>query len=423
MKLSNPDISGIGVRAAVYIQNFLSFVPAIAALRDGKVTFTELESLEAQSTAILITALAILISTVIQAHRENGIENYHASIVLNLSWMNNTNMFIYFLLYAFRRAHLTPQQREDEDRSLDDVEWAARRPHHWWISWIRVLGNVSCFCATKQKPNKGLNWDTMCQENRDQDLEAHIESGGRLKQPLFWVETKQILMDPVIIIGSLHLTFMATIGIWFWSNPATFGSSDVCSLSKVTTLIMGIEVPLQSEALRIWSILLYSILLTPMLNLIIPIGFFAILLVFKCKSHTHFIGHHQVVMGLGVLGLMEAILLIDTEVTLAKNKHLVEAGETDWTFGQTLAVLVLLVPFRDLLQSVFDQGAQKQRRRLLLSAVNGAKGMVQVILDLGADKHDLSEWIIRIQYKETKYYHVIQMHYFGIDLKMVIGKW
>ncbi|KAG5724740.1 hypothetical protein E4T56_gene8043 [Termitomyces sp. T112] len=127
-----------------------------------------------------------------------------------------------------------------------------------------------------------------------------------------------------------------------------------------------------------------------MLNLIIPIGFFAILLVFKCKSHTHFIGHHQVVMGLGVLGLMEAILLIDTEVTLAKNKHLVEAGETDWTFGQTLAVLVLLVPFRDLLQSVFDQGAQKQRRRLLLSAVNGAKGMVQVLLDLGADKHDLN---------------------------------
>ncbi|KAH0586527.1 hypothetical protein H2248_007754, partial [Termitomyces sp. 'cryptogamus'] len=68
-------ISGIGVRAAVYIQNFLSFVPAIAALTDGKVTFTELESLEAQSTAILNTALAILISTVVQAHRENGIEN------------------------------------------------------------------------------------------------------------------------------------------------------------------------------------------------------------------------------------------------------------------------------------------------------------------------------------------------------------
>ncbi|KAG6889871.1 hypothetical protein C0995_013845 [Termitomyces sp. Mi166 len=122
---SNPDISGIGVRVAVYIQNFLSFVPAIAALRDGKVTFTELDSLETQSTTILITVLAILISTVIQAHMDDGITNYHASIVLNLSWMNNTNL-----------THLTQKEREDEDKSLDDLEWAAPSCRHWGISRV-----------------------------------------------------------------------------------------------------------------------------------------------------------------------------------------------------------------------------------------------------------------------------------------------
>ncbi|KAG6859797.1 hypothetical protein C0995_003866, partial [Termitomyces sp. Mi166 len=104
-----------------------------------------------------------------------------------------------------------------------------------------------------------------------------------------------------------------------------------------------------------------------------------------------------VVMGLGVLGLIDAILLIDIEATLSKNSNLVETGETAWTFGQTLAILVLLVPLCDLLESVLDQGAQKQRRHLLLSAVNGAKGMVEVLLDLEMEKKDLSEQIAEIQ--------------------------
>ena len=53
--ISDPDISGIGVRLAIYIQNLLSFIPAIWALWDGHVTEYELESVETQSTTILLT--------------------------------------------------------------------------------------------------------------------------------------------------------------------------------------------------------------------------------------------------------------------------------------------------------------------------------------------------------------------------------
>ncbi|TFK24451.1 hypothetical protein FA15DRAFT_741191 [Coprinopsis marcescibilis] len=95
---SNPDISGVGVRAAIYTQNLLCFVPAIWALWDGKVTTYELESAEAHSTTNLILAFAVLISTIFQV-QTLGLSNYHASIVLGLSWMNNTNAFVYFLLY------------------------------------------------------------------------------------------------------------------------------------------------------------------------------------------------------------------------------------------------------------------------------------------------------------------------------------
>jgi hypothetical protein len=64
---ANPDISGIGVRAAIYGQNLLSFVPAFYALVDGRVDGKELETIETQSTTILVTAFAILISTIVQA--------------------------------------------------------------------------------------------------------------------------------------------------------------------------------------------------------------------------------------------------------------------------------------------------------------------------------------------------------------------
>ncbi|KAJ7891888.1 hypothetical protein B0H14DRAFT_2258598, partial [Mycena olivaceomarginata] len=96
------DISGIGVRTATYAQNILSFVPAFLALLDRRVSDGELDSLEGQSTTILLSAFALLIAAFIQAHN-HGLDNYHTTIVLNLSWMNNTNTFIYILFLLHRK--------------------------------------------------------------------------------------------------------------------------------------------------------------------------------------------------------------------------------------------------------------------------------------------------------------------------------
>jgi hypothetical protein len=102
---ADPDVSGIGVRIAIYVQNLLSFVPAVwALLNDGHVSEAELESVETQSMTILITAFAILVTAMVEAQR-SGLSNYHASVVLSLSWMNNTNTFIYFILYVHHKTH------------------------------------------------------------------------------------------------------------------------------------------------------------------------------------------------------------------------------------------------------------------------------------------------------------------------------
>ncbi|KAH8822451.1 hypothetical protein DL96DRAFT_1428321, partial [Flagelloscypha sp. PMI_526] len=94
-----PDVSGIGVRTAIYTQNILTFLPAFYALWDGVVTHKELDSVRKHSTTILLTAFAVLISAYVQAST-NRLTNYHTIIVLNLSWMNNTNALVYTLLYV-----------------------------------------------------------------------------------------------------------------------------------------------------------------------------------------------------------------------------------------------------------------------------------------------------------------------------------
>ncbi|KAJ7817106.1 hypothetical protein B0H14DRAFT_2238092, partial [Mycena olivaceomarginata] len=98
-----PDISGIGVRAASYAQNLLCFAPIVAHLWDGKVSADEMKGVKDQSIGMLAIAFTILISTIIQAKTSvegQSITSFHAAVILDLSWMNNTSTWIWFLLYA-----------------------------------------------------------------------------------------------------------------------------------------------------------------------------------------------------------------------------------------------------------------------------------------------------------------------------------
>ncbi|KAH6894890.1 hypothetical protein BKA70DRAFT_1052012, partial [Coprinopsis sp. MPI-PUGE-AT-0042] len=90
-------IAGIEVRVSIYAQNIICIFSALWALWDGKVTSGELEYAETQTTTNPILAFAILISSMVQASTL-GISNYHANIALMMSWMNNTDTFVYFIL-------------------------------------------------------------------------------------------------------------------------------------------------------------------------------------------------------------------------------------------------------------------------------------------------------------------------------------
>ncbi|KAJ7677745.1 hypothetical protein DFH06DRAFT_559633 [Mycena polygramma] len=114
---ANPDISGIGVRAAIYAQNLLCFLPVWAYLRDGTISPDEMKGVKDQSIGMLAIAFAILISTIVQATTAvsgQQISRFHAAVILDLSWMNNTSTWIWFLLYAH---HLSNDDNRTARRS------------------------------------------------------------------------------------------------------------------------------------------------------------------------------------------------------------------------------------------------------------------------------------------------------------------
>ncbi|KAJ6526099.1 hypothetical protein B0H19DRAFT_881804, partial [Mycena capillaripes] len=118
---SNPDVSGVGVRVAIYAQNLTCFLPVIVHLWDRKISRDELKGIKDQSIGMLAVAFAILLTTIILAKGAGGdqkITSYHAAVVLDLSWMNNTSTWIWFILYVHHRS-----KRDDRPTGANWSEW------------------------------------------------------------------------------------------------------------------------------------------------------------------------------------------------------------------------------------------------------------------------------------------------------------
>jgi hypothetical protein len=200
---------------------------------------------------------------------------------------------------------------------------------------------------------------------------------------------------------------MAGLGIWFWNNPRSFGGPNTCAVETASTYILGNPIPLRSGELRIWSIAMYSLFLVPGLNLILPMGlFFGMFIAYHvwrspedhsssesdpCPSPTGIIHSTQsnsslglaflqcpawydrlpaypsivpILVGLAILLGLNIIFLIDIELTIGQKGS---GDESSWTFGQILAVLLLVLPFRDLLVAMrarSEKARMKEEKKL-----------------------------------------------------------
>ncbi|KAJ3522587.1 hypothetical protein NMY22_g11830 [Coprinellus aureogranulatus] len=378
---SNPDVSGIGVRIAIYIQNLLCFIPALWALWDGKVTNYEMDSAEAHSTTNLVLAFAILISCIFQA-LARGLTNYHGSIILSLSWMNNTNAFIYFLLYVQYRS-----QGEAGIRHYKD-----------WVKHIKTQFKTIFYL------HDGLRgWWPFKHGGSKKQSKRNEGPGG----------AKVLFKRIALLLGSLHLTLMAALGIWLWSAPQSFGASESagCVTQVADLAVVGAHIRFGSLAFRIVSLTIYSLILIPGLNLVLPMALF---LAFHCWYHSQRLRQPSllpeyanrntpvstniqdiqpeattsnvssspqqlpppsevalsatirqvlpVYVGLLFLLAVNIVFIADIELTLQRNGHLQTEEESQWGFGQILALLLIFMPLRDLVEALFRRRQEMQTK-------------------------------------------------------------
>jgi hypothetical protein len=192
---------------------------------------------------------------------------------------------------------------------------------------------------------------------------------------------------------------MAGLGIWLWSNPRSFGTG-TCAIDQLSTVILGQSVPLGSRQLRSGSITMYSLFLAPGFNLILPMGLFLTLFLSYQAFHKH--GDRKTpsivptVFGLALLFVINVIFLVDIELTLRRNRLLVSSGESVWTFGQILAMLLLVLPLRDLVETFLSRHEKRRIRDLtgFLQKDIRENATAERILDLvekGADVNTVVE--------------------------------
>ncbi|KAJ3526265.1 hypothetical protein NMY22_g10231 [Coprinellus aureogranulatus] len=446
---SNPDVSGIGVRIAIYIQNLLCFIPALWALWDGKVTNYEMDSAEAHSTTNLVLAFAILISCIFQA-LARGLTNYHGSIILSLSWMNNTNAFIYFLLYI--------QYKSQGEAGIKPEKSA-------WIKHIKAQV-MTIFCLS----------DGLCGW-------WPFEFGGVKKHPkrIEGPGAAKVLFKRItLLLGSLHLTLMAALGIWLWSTPQSFGASETagCVTQVADLAIVGAHIRFGSLAFRIASLTIYSLILIPGLNLILPMALF---LAFHCWYHSQrpskppLLPEYDnrntpvpvstniqdiqpeatvsnvspsprqlpppsgvalsasirqvlpVYVGLLFLLAVNIVFIADIELTLHRNGHLQTEEESQWGFGQILALLLIFMPLRDLVEALFRRRQEMQTKlNDALKAAIGEKNLNEIFRWVGAGaninvKTDESQTALDIAFtREDQHQLVSLLVTKGINLQEVL---
>jgi hypothetical protein len=275
----NPDIAGIGIRASIYIQAFLSLVPATLVGAEGHISLYEQRTLSRIYANLLVTSCALLVSTFIQAPRLNV---YHALIVLNLSWINNAGAIAWSFNYFASRS-------------------AAEG--HGVVAYIK----------------------------------KHWRTPYSIRSSVF---------------ASIQLCGMAGLGIWVWAKLDTFGDQPECTPYTLAS-VFGKLIPVTKEPLRTTSFAFYLITAIPMINIffflilfLLP-AFIAVVLAFLVETCWNtYCNADRALYLTGVLsgGLIDLLFIIDTELMIRGNAGRVAKGEGDWSFGQILAMLMVVLP-------------------------------------------------------------------------------
>ena len=399
----NPDISGIGVRSAIYAQAVLTLVQPILAALDGNITKDELTSLHQLYLGILLPGCALIFSTIIQA-RTYELSVYHAIVVLNLSWINNTSALIFF------QFALIGQIKFDSERDSRNKLLVMMKLLYTWLGSQSMEENlndsenrkVAMSQAKRMRDvlksglQKGMfegsketiedirhdltallaaapgNSQEMLELVRvalsrlpeDRDLAPRAQKAEVAPGITVTVVRRVVALlqrDRVMTtLASAHLTLFAAFGLWLWFTIHRFANCEI--LTQSTTLsIVFVPIHVTSRALHHLSIIIYIVSILPLINIVL-LGSLEFAIIYGCRRLITLIrparnrpnlvslfespGRLELYQFVTLTFLVQVYLVTTTELTILNNRHLLQdySQETNWTFGQTLAIALIALP-------------------------------------------------------------------------------
>ncbi|KAH8834166.1 ankyrin repeat-containing domain protein [Flagelloscypha sp. PMI_526] len=354
------DALGPPVRGATYAQAFLLLVVAGSALLNGRISSADLDAVETLASTVLVSAYALLITVIVQGATGN-ITSFNASILLCLILMNNTITLIWMLLYL----------------------------HH-----LRGLGHLA------------QGWRELYKNISDHFPSFPISSFAATPTS----HQYRLRRWFIPLLGSIHLSLVGGTGIWLWSDPRHFGWPMPCDTFQVMAYsIFGHSVQLFSPSLSISSIVFFSTMLLPVVNLLPPLVLFISFYryipedlanrlcrrlqppknaVFAERDKTSRI---PTLLGLGIIGVFLIVMITDIELSLKKNSPLLTpSSPTGWSFGQVLSLVMLSVSIWCTVECVRDRPNQIRRREfsaMLYCILEGHPSctVIRTLIELGAN--------------------------------------
>ncbi|KAF9032421.1 ankyrin repeat-containing domain protein [Panaeolus papilionaceus] len=332
---SNPDISGIGVRSAIYIQSFICIISGISAMADGVVTDDELPFLEAQALAADILGFAILVAGFAQA-LTFGLTPYHASILLSLAWLSSTTVaFVNFVRLSSRKPTFLNLQQAREELGLEPFALSekavnfnrpGRNPFFWLFPFVIYMRSRSF------PMDKFVGAGLECVETHKDKLS--------LSTTTFLSHISLDAGNPDGV--TFNLALERSVGIWEW-GPRRSQDYEFCHSATAT----GYSKWVTSERRR------HSDSEPPQSRDEV-----------EPSSSSQLGSGRRIIVLSGRFGLLAYVLafIIQIEGTVRANRHLQDSEEAHWTFGQTLAIIMLIPAIRDTIKYAWFSTLKKARR-------------------------------------------------------------
>ena len=446
---ANPDISGIGVRTAIYTQAVLSLVHPLVAGYDGKIDDFEMKSLATVYLGILLPGCALLLSAIIQA-KTFGLSAYHAMIVLFLSWINNTSALTFFayilgdhmharwyqklegLERRYNRRHEVSELDREWVEAVDLGKWrvlekvekmldrlksdrngtksTSLNREVWeleiqqWSLWRKK--NIMTMILPNQRDSLEFQrqWEEDWENNKRKQKAILLKGPGGLSDTNRCAQAAQLFSHKSLLLtgalASMHLTLLSGFGWWFWSTLPNFGIDQEC-IPTIYFVFFTKSIPLTSAALRFYSKCIYIVSSLPGINIVIWMDIF----LFGIAMPVALISLPFALVTQGIKAAqrrwayakvpssaptsqpvsaeeadfpfdsrflrrvsrifffysiittftVQTFLITLTELTIAHNQHLIQSKEGDWTFGQTLALTLTLIPLIEVVKFLWEK--------------------------------------------------------------------